>query len=147
VDNLYVKDFGNCTDTVTELDQIDGAGSPSAFFIGITRDQSSFYLFRASPELRGAPPNGLVDKTYVAKHVNCLGYEETVPIGSLQVAEDWTPWPFPQGLPLGRTDPTIPTTSEGEKVDRQERTGIGGGLEVITTTWTWKLTIEPDAAQ
>ena len=51
------------------------------------------------------------------------------------------------GLPLERADPTIPWTSEGQHVDRQESTGIGGGLIVITTTWTWKLTLEPDAGQ
>jgi hypothetical protein len=32
-------------------------------------------------------------------------------------------------------------------VDRQEETGIGGGLIVITNAWTWKLTLEPDAGQ
>jgi hypothetical protein len=146
VDNLYVTDYGTCTDTVTQMDQVDGAGSPSAFFIGVTSDQSSFYLYRATPGLQGAPPYGVVDKPYVSSHVNCQGYEETVPFASLHVPEDWTPWPFPQGLPLGRTDPTIPTTSAGEKVDRQERP-VTGGLGVTTTTWTWKLTIEPDAAQ
>ena len=51
------------------------------------------------------------------------------------------------GLPLERTDPTIPWTSEGQHVDRQESTGIGGGLIVITNTWTWKLTLEPDGGQ
>jgi len=145
VDNFYATDFGTCVDTVTQGDQVEG-GSPSAFFIGVTRDQSSFYLFRATPGLQGAPPNGVVTKPYYAHHVDCLGNEETVPVASISSWESWTPWPFPQGLPLGRTDPTIPTTSEGEWVDRQER-AVVGGLEVITTRWTWRLTLEPEAAQ
>jgi hypothetical protein len=49
-----------------------------------------------------------------------------------------------KGIPLERTDPTIPWTSEGQHVARRELTGIGGGLIVITDTWTWKLTLEPD---
>jgi hypothetical protein len=40
----------------------------------------------------------------------------------------------------------VPTTAAGQKVDRQERAVIGG-TEVVTTTWTWNLTMEPDAAQ
>jgi hypothetical protein len=146
VDNLYVTDFGNCTDTSTEQDQIDGAASPSAFAIGISMDQSKFYVSRATPGVQGAPPNGDVYKTTEGKHVSCLGYEETFQ-GSLHVWEFWDFSRFPHELPLGRTDPTIPTTSEGQKVDRQEETGIGGGLIVITNTWTWKLTLEPDVAQ
>lgn len=61
--------------------------------------------------------------------------------------ESWPFWPFPQELPLGRTDPTIPTTSEGQRVDRQESPGAGGSPIVITNTLTWKLTLEPDAGQ
>jgi hypothetical protein len=146
-DDLYVTDYGTCTDTVTKQDQIDGT-FPSAVYIGITRDQQSFYLTRATPGDQGvAPPNGELHETYEGTHVSCGGYEETV-LGSLNLVENWWQWPsFPDVLPLGRTDPTIPTTSQGEHVDRQEQTGIGGGLIVITTTWTWKLTIEPDAAQ
>jgi hypothetical protein len=109
-------------------------------------DQSKFYVSRATPGVQGAPPNGDVYKTTEGKHVSCLGYEETFQ-GSLHVWEFWDFSRFPHELPLGRTDPTIPTTSEGQKVDRQEETGIGGGLIVITNTWTWKLTLEPDVAQ
>jgi hypothetical protein len=146
VDNLYVHDYGNCADTATQQAQIDGT-FPSAFTIGITRDQSSFYLFRVPAGTQGAPPNGQVHTAYEGNHVSCTGYEETFP-ASLDVWESWTLWPqFPQELPLGRTDPTIPTTSEGQMIDRQEETGIGGGLIVITGTWTWKPTLEPDAAQ
>jgi hypothetical protein len=146
VDDLYVTDLGTCTDTVTQADEVEGGGSPSAFVVGMTPDQGSFYLFRATPGVQGAPPNGVIDKPYVSLHVDCLGNAETVPFASLHVGEDWTTWPFSDGLPLGRTDRTIPTTSSGEKVDRQERAVIGG-VEVITTRWIWQLTIEPDAAQ
>jgi hypothetical protein len=148
-DNLYVKDYGTCTDTVTEQGEIDGAASPSAFFLGLSRDQSQAYVDRATPGILGAPPYTQLYKTYDGTHVECSGYEENAP-DSVYVAEDWTTWPLTgtgQGLPLNRTDPTIPTTTAGQKVDRQESTGIGGGLIVITSTWTWTLTIEPDAAQ
>jgi hypothetical protein len=148
VDNRYVTDYGDCSITNTQMDRVDGAASPSALNIGITRDQQSFYVNRPAPGYLGAPPYGVVDKPFDNKLVNsCLGYEETRPFASLHVPEDWNLWPFPQGLPLGRTDPTIPTSSEGEHVDRQESTGIGGGLIVITTTWRWQLTLDPDAAQ
>ncbi len=149
-DDRYVTDYGHCTDTNTQMGQVDGGDSPSAFGISISRDQREFSLNRISPGYQGAPPNGVVDGTYVSKHVDCQGYEETGLPGLLHVVENWTPWPFMgtgHGLPLERTDPTIPWTSEGQHVDRQESTGIGGGLIVITTTWTWKLTLEPDAGQ
>jgi|GEM_PF-6781654 len=145
VDNFYAKDYGNCTDTTTQQHQVEGT-FPSAFTIGVTRDQSSFYLFRVPAGTHGAPPNGQVHEPYEGQHVSCTGWEEPYP-ASLDVWESWTVSPpFPQELPLGRTDPTIPTSSEGQIVDRQEETGIGGGLIVITNTWTWKLTLEPDAA-
>ena len=144
-DDLYVTDYGTCTDTVTKQDQIDGAASPSAITIGISPDQSTFSVFRASPGAQGAPPNGDVYEDYEGKHVWCSGYEEAVP-GSLHVWESWDYWRFPDVIPLGRTDPTIPTTSEGQKVDREESPTVGGQI-VITNTWTWKLTLEPDAAQ
>jgi hypothetical protein len=146
VDKLYVQEFSTCTDTVTEQDEIDGAASPSAFVIGIARNQSEFYVSRATPGTQGAPPNGDLYKATEGKHVSCSGYEESVP-GSLHVWEFWDFWRFPPALPLGRTDPTIPTTSEGQTVDREESTGIGGSLIVVTNTWSWKLTLEPDAAQ
>jgi hypothetical protein len=148
VDNRYVTDYGDCAMTTTQADQIEGATSPSALSIGITRDQQSFYINRPGPGFLGAPPHGVVDKPYDYTFVDsCHDYEETRPFASLHVVESWTPWPFPQGLPLGRTDPTIPTSSEGEHVDRQESTGLGGGLIVSTTTWRWQLTLEPEAAQ
>jgi hypothetical protein len=151
VDNRYVDDYGNCSRTNSQADQLDGAGLPSAFFISIAPDQSVFHLNRATPGLNGAPQNGMLYKSYDNKFVDtCLGYEETRPYSALSVVEDWTPWPFTgtgSGPPLNRTDPTIPTTAQGQKVDRQQSTGIGGGTIVITTTWTWQMTVEPDAAQ
>jgi hypothetical protein len=61
------------------------------------------------------------------------------------VTENWAPWPFSGGtLPLERTDPTIPWTSAGQHVTRSEATGDEGTPIVITDTWTWKLTLEPD---
>ncbi len=145
VNNRYVKDYGNCTDTVTQLDHVDGTATPSAFSIGTVRGQTAFQVHRATPWMQGAPPYGVVDRPYVSTRVHCTGWVETVPFASLHVAENWTLWPFYE-LPLDRTDPTIPTTSKGQKVDRQER-AVLGGTEVITTTWTWDLTLEPDAAE
>jgi hypothetical protein len=78
-------------------------------------------------------------------HVSCNGYEETSK-GLLHIYESWPYWPFPQEIPLNRTDPTIPTTSEGQVVDRQESPWFGG-VDVTTNTLTWKLTLEPDAGQ
>lgn len=144
-DNRYVRDFGDCADTVTQQGQVDGT-FPSLFGIGIKRDQSAFYLFRVPAGTDGAPPNGQAYHDYEGTHVSCTGYEETFP-ASVSVWESWTaPPPFPQQIPLGRTDPTIPVTSEGQIVDQQEDTGIGGGVIVTTNAWTWKLTLEPDAA-
>jgi len=148
-DDHYVKDYGHCTDTSTVMGQVDSGDLPSAFAINVSRDQR---LFTVNPtwSYQGDPPTGIVDGTYVSKRVDCQGYEEIGLPGLLHVVEDWTPWPFHgtnPGLPFERTDPTIPWTSEGQHVDRREETGIGGGLIVITTTWTWKLTIEPDAGQ
>ncbi len=77
-------------------------------------------LHRATSGLQGAAPNGLVDKPCVSTRVD-WGNEETVPFASLHVPKDRTPWPFPGELPLGRTDPAIPTTSAGQKIERQER--------------------------
>jgi hypothetical protein len=62
----------------------------------------------------------------------------------------WESWDYarvPTWIPLNRTDPTIPTTSEGQVVDRQESLSACGGPIVITNTLTWKLTLEPDAGQ
>ncbi|HXJ33812.1 MAG TPA: hypothetical protein VMS22_07190 [Candidatus Eisenbacteria bacterium] len=143
VDNLYVQEFPNCTVTGTEQDQIDGT-FPSAIVIGISPDQSKFFVSRAGGQ--SVPPNGDVYKDTEGHGVTCLGYEETSR-GSLHVWESWDYYRFPHELPLGRTDPTIPTTSEGQKVDRQESPGPGGSPIVITNTLTWKLTLEPDAGQ
>jgi hypothetical protein len=148
-DDRTVMDYGQCTVTGTEMGQVDGGDSPSAFGISVSLDQRLFTINRISPGYQGAPPNGVVDGTYVSKHVDCQGYEETGLPGLLHVVEYWTPAPLSTGLPLERTDPTIPWTSEGQHVDRRELTGGGGAGDpiVITTTWTWKLTLEPDAGQ
>jgi hypothetical protein len=144
IDNLLVSESPVCTVTVTSEAQVEG-GAPAAFYIIVSRDRSRFDLQREWSESRGAPPWGMLRQPYVTKRINCRGYEETSD-ATLWVEESFGRWPFYDGLPLGRTDPTIPTTSEGQKADRQERQ-LPGGVEVITETWTWKLTLEPDAAQ
>ena len=94
---------------------------------------------------------GVVDGTSTPKLVDgCLGYEETGLPGLLHVVENWTPWAFlpnGHGFPLERTDPTIPWTSKGQAVKRDESRGLCDGTIVITHTWTWELTLEPDAGQ
>src|SRR5262245_44311386 len=97
---------------------------------------------------QGAPPKGIVDGNCVWHRVDCNGYEESDSRGLLHVVESWTGWPFGStGLPFERADPTTPWTSEGQHVYRQESGRAYGDPTVITTTWTWKLTIEPDGGQ
>ena len=152
-DDRYVDEYliSSCTDTNTSTGQVDGGDSPSAFGISVSRDEREFSVNRISPGYQGAPPNGVVDGTFANKHVDeCHEYEETGLPGLLHVVESWTPWAFlpnGHGFPLERTDPTIPWTSEGQAVDRDESPGLCDGLIVITRTWTWKLTLEPDTGQ
>ena len=148
-DDRYVMDYGDCTDTNTYVGQVDGGDLPSAFTINVSRDQRLFTVNLVTGS-QGAPPNGVVDGSYVWHRVDCDGYEETGPPSLLRVGENWTHWPFMgTGLPLERTDPTIPWTSAGQHVARQEGTGFGGAGDpiVTTTTWTWNLTLEPDGGQ
>jgi len=142
----YVFEYGNCRDTTSEQGQIAGT-APSAIFIGVAGDRRSFSLFRPSPGATGSPPgppwgqvSGDIEGTRVS---SCPADERTVSTPVI-VAENWA-WPSGVGtLPLERTDPTIPWTSAGQHVTRFEATDEGIP-NVITDTWTWKLTLEPDA--
>jgi hypothetical protein len=146
-DDRYVLDYGHCTDTNTYNGQVEGGDFPSAFGISVSRDQRLFTV-NLMWGSQGAPPKGIVDGNYVWHRVDCNGYEESDSRGLLHVVEDWTGWPFGStGLPFERADPTTPWTSEGQHVDRQESGRSYGDPSVFTTTWTWKLTIEPDAGQ
>ena len=149
-DDRYVDEYliSSCTKTSTDTGQVDGGGSPSAFGISVGRDEREFTVNRMTPGYHGGPPNGVVDGTSTPKFVDgCLGYEETGLPGLLHVVEGWTPWAFlpnGHGFPLERTDPTIPWTSKGQAVKRDELHGLCDGQIVITQTWTWELTLEPD---
>jgi hypothetical protein len=66
------------------------------------------------------------------------------------VTESLAGWPWGvgvSGLPLERTDPTIPWTTTGQHVTRNEVPQPDGSKIVTTDTWSWKLTLEPDAGQ
>jgi hypothetical protein len=143
VDNLYRKEFPNCTETHTDQGQIEG-DFPSALSIGLSSNHRKFHVTRAGGQ--SAPPESSLSGTTDAKHVWCNGYEETGH-GSVSAWESWRYDMVPDEIPLDRTDPTIPTTSAGQVVDRQESRAADGGLTVITNTLTWKLTLEPDAGQ
>jgi len=146
-DDLYVSKYSSgCTDTVTNQGEVDGGDQPAAFVINISRDQRSFTVNRWTP-----PTTTQLFKDYTGHHVECGGNEEDIR-NSIYVGEDWNYWPFigtGQGIPLDRTDPTIPWTSNGEHVDQQHSTGFGGDGDpiVITRTWHWQLTLEPDTGQ
>lgn len=149
-DDLYVTKYpGGCTETSTSQAELDGGGSPSAFGISVSRDQRSFTVNRTT--YMGGPPYTQLHKDYTSYKIECSGYEEQSP-NSIYVAEDWNYWPFigtGQGIPLDRTDPTIPWTSNGQHVDERHFTGYGGAGDpiVVTHTWTWQLTLEPDPGQ
>ena len=99
---------------------------------------------------QGDPP--LVMDVHVSSTSSAAGTRRTGLPGLIHVVEDWNYWPFSgtgPGIPLDRTDPTIPWTSDGaaRRPAASRPVGVGGGLIVITTTWTWKLTLEPDTGQ
>ena len=72
-DDLYVKLYPNCRDTVTKGDEIDGA-LPSALSIGLSADQTKFSVTRASAGVLGSPPLGDLYKDYQGTHVwGCNG--------------------------------------------------------------------------
>jgi len=147
IDDLYVSKHPNCrgTETASEQDELHGT-FPSALLIYIAPNQQTFSVTRPTPGVGASPPLANMMKDTQRTHVSCNGYEETSK-GLLHIYESWPYWPFPQEIPLNRTDPTIPTTSEGQVVDRQESPGPGGSADVTTNTLTWKLTLEPDAGQ
>jgi len=148
-DDLYVTKYpSGCTDadTVTNQGEVEGGDQPAAFGISISRDQRSFSVNRWTP-----PTTTPVFKDYTGHHVECGGYEEDI-ANSIYVVEDWNYWPFigtGQGIPLDRQDPTIPWTTSGEHIDQQHSHGYGGDGDpiVVTRTWHWQLTLEPDPGQ
>jgi len=131
---------------VTNQGEVEGGDQPAAFGISISRDQRSFSVNRWTP-----PTTTPVFKDYTGHHVECGGYEEDI-ANSIYVVEDWNYWPFigtGQGIPLDRQDPTIPWTTSGEHIDQQHSHGYGGDGDpiVVTRTWHWQLTLEPDPGQ
>ena len=101
-------DYGHCTDTSTDMGQVDGGGSPSAFGISVSRDQRVFTVNRTSPGIRAPRRMGWWTGTYVSKRVDCQGYEETGLPGLLHVVEGWTPWPFRATVTGSRWSARIP---------------------------------------
>jgi hypothetical protein len=144
-DFSYVLEYGNCTDTTTVQGQV-ATTAPSAIFISVDDDLRSFRVARALPGSEGGPPYGLLSDKIVGTRVPCYGDPNEVP-NFVGVSEMVT-WPFSgQRLPLERTDPTIPWTSAGQHVNRYENTDVEGTKTVMIDTWTWNLTLEPDAGQ
>ncbi len=142
-----VLEYGNCTDSTTVQGQI-ASTAPSAILISVANDRRSFSSYRPAPGFMGAPPQGQLSHEFDGTHVFCSGDERPFP-DFVNVTEMFETWPFggSTGLPLERTDPTIPWTTTGQHVTRSEYPGADGSQIVITDTWTWKLTLEPDAAK
>jgi hypothetical protein len=64
------------------------------------------------------------------------------------VAENFVTWPFSgQWISLERTDPDDPVDVVGSARHRHEMTDVEGTKTVMIDTWTWNLTLEPDAGQ
>ena len=144
------SEYGDCTDTTTEQGQVAGDGA-----VGDRHQR------RARPAIvqrriahRRAPwaPRHWASsrQDFDGHHVECSGDEEDVSgsrdrrgeLDGLAVQRRGS------GIPLERTDPTIPWTSDGAarrpgaiRPDRRDGTPI-----VITRHVDWKLTLEPDWA-
>ena len=145
-DSSYVMEYGNCTDSTTVQGQV-ATTAPSAIFIEVAGDRRSFRVYRASPGSMGAPPEGLLSDEIDGTRVPCSGDESQAP-HFVGVAENLVGWPYSgQWIPLERTDPTIPWTSAGQHVTRNEIPEVDGTKIVMTDTWSWKLTLEPDGGQ
>jgi hypothetical protein len=147
VDLSYDLEYGNCRDTSSAQGQF-AVTAPSAILISVAGDRQSFSSNRPSPGSMGAPPVGQLSHEFEGTRVYCSGDERTFPVPVI-VTESLAGWPFSSGagLPLERTDPTIPWTSAGQHVTRSEVPQADGSQVVITDTWSWKLTLEPDAGQ
>ena len=145
-DFSYVLEYGDCTDSTTVQGQV-ATTAPSAILISVEGDRRSFRVYRASPGSMGAPPLGQLSDKIEGTRVPCSGDESPFP-DFVGVAENFMTWPFSgQRLPLERTDPTIPWTSAGQHVTRNEIPEADGTKIIMTDTWSWNLTLEPDAGQ
>ena len=149
VDLSYDLEYGNCRDTSTAQGQF-AVTAPSAILITVASDRRSFNSYRPWPGSMGAPPLGQLSHEFEGTRVYCSGDEEDVSgpgdrhgeLGGLAVRRRVP------GLPLERTDPTIPWTSDGTARHPERGPGSADGTQiVITDTWSWKLTLEPDAGQ
>src|SRR5262249_12507620 len=138
VDFSYDLEYGNCRDTSSAQGQF-AVTAPSVILITVAGDRRSFSSNRPSPGSMGAPPWGELSHEFEGTRVYCSGDERTFPIPVI-VTESLEGWPFSSGagLPLERTDPTIPWTSAGQHVTRSEFTDPDGTQSAITDTWTWK---------
>jgi hypothetical protein len=147
VDFSIDLEYGNCRDTSTAQDQF-AVTAPSAILISVASDRRSFNSYRPSPGFLGAPPLGQLSHEFEGTRVYCSGDERTFPVPEI-VTENFGGWPFSSGagLPLERTDPTTPWTTTGQHVTRSVVPQPDGSQIVTTDTWSWKLTLEPDAGQ
>jgi hypothetical protein len=140
-------EYGNCRDTSTAQGQF-AVTAPSAILITVASDRRSFNSYRPSPGSLGAPPLGQLSHEFEGTRVPCSGDEQTFPIPVIVTESFGWPWGLGvPGHPLDRTDPTTPWTTTGQHVTRNEFTDADGIQSAITDTWTWKLTLEPDAGQ
>jgi len=148
VDRSYDLTYGNCRDTSTAQDQF-AVTAPSAILITVASDRRSFNSYRPWPGSLGAPPMGQLSHEFEGTRVYCSGDERPFPIPVI-VNESFAVWPWGvgvPGLPLERTDPTIPWTTTGQHVTRNEIPQADGSTMVTTDTLSWQLTLEPDGGQ
>jgi hypothetical protein len=147
VDSSYDLEYGNCRDTSTAQGQF-AVTAPSAILITVASDRRSFNSYRPPPGSLGAPPLGQLSHEFEGTRVPCSGDEQTFPIPVIVTESFGWPWGLGvPGHPLDRTDPTTPWTTTGQHVTRNEFTDPDGIQSSITDTWSWKLTLEPDAGQ
>jgi hypothetical protein len=146
-DFLYDLQYGDCRDVSTRQGQF-AVAAPSAIQITVSGDRRSFKSSRPNPGFMGAPPAGELSHEFEGTRVLCSGDEREIP-APVFVMESLGGGPFGggAGLPLERTDPTIPWTTTGQHVTRNESPQADGSTIVTTDTWSWNLTLEPDAAQ
>ncbi len=141
--NNYYEIRGQCGLTVgTTVDQHEGPRMPSAFAFFPLPGRRSYQVLRESPSSTvGAPPIGSTSMPARTRTVDCLGGEiNSVGLATIRITEAWG-----IGSPflLELTDPSKPETFKGEKTNKQELPFFRG-VVIITNTWTWDLTREPD---